>query len=185
MTAETKTRVRTRRAILDAAVSVLAKNPAASLADVAAEAAVGRTTIHRYFPERSDLLTAIGADVLDKIAAATDRSRPAEGPSLEAVARLCSEFFDLGENLTLIFNVPEFWEWEGWEQETAADRAMLDLIKRGQAEGDIDREMDAEWIQHLIWCMLYTAWSHTHTNGASKHESLTLCLRSLKKAIAA
>ncbi|GAA2582268.1 TetR/AcrR family transcriptional regulator [Actinomadura fulvescens] len=185
MTAETKARVRTRRAILDAAVSVLAKNPAASLADVAAAAAVGRTTIHRYFAERSDLLTAIGADVLDKIAAATDRSRLAEGPALEAVARLCSEYFDLGENLTLVFNVPEFWDWEGWEQETAADRALIDLVQRGQAAGEIDRALDPVWIQHLIWCMLYAAWSHVHTNGASKHESLTQCLRSLTKAIAA
>ncbi|MDQ3577436.1 MAG: TetR/AcrR family transcriptional regulator, partial [Actinomycetota bacterium] len=43
-------RARTRRAILDAAISVLSRNPAASLAEVAEAAQVGRTTVHRYFP---------------------------------------------------------------------------------------------------------------------------------------
>jgi AcrR family transcriptional regulator len=68
--AESGTRARTRRAILDAAVVLLAGDPTASLGDVAAAAGVGRTTVHRYFPERSDLLAAISTDVLDKVEAA-------------------------------------------------------------------------------------------------------------------
>ncbi|MEU1179064.1 helix-turn-helix domain-containing protein [Streptomyces sp. NPDC005820] len=52
----------TRRAILDAAITLLATDPTASLSEVAAAAGVGRTTVHRYFPERSDLLAAIGVD---------------------------------------------------------------------------------------------------------------------------
>ena len=38
---------RTRRALLDAAVSVLTKDSSASLAEVASVAGVGRTTLHR------------------------------------------------------------------------------------------------------------------------------------------
>lgn len=71
---ESGTRVRTRRAILDAAVSALTRNPQAALADIALVANVGRSTVHRYFPERSDLLAAIGTDATEKIAAATVRA---------------------------------------------------------------------------------------------------------------
>ena len=46
-------RTRTRRAILEAAMVVLAENGTASLADIASAAEVGRSTLHRYFPERS------------------------------------------------------------------------------------------------------------------------------------
>ena len=56
---ESATKVRTRRAILDAAVGALARDASASLAEVASAAGVGRTTVHRYFPERADLLRAL------------------------------------------------------------------------------------------------------------------------------
>ncbi len=46
----TPTRNRTERAILEAAVSVLARDRAATLPQIAQAAGVGRTTLHRYFP---------------------------------------------------------------------------------------------------------------------------------------
>ena len=56
---ESATRTRTRQAILAAAVTVFARDPSAALGEVAAAAGVGRTTLHRYFAERSDLLAAL------------------------------------------------------------------------------------------------------------------------------
>ncbi len=56
-------RERTRKAILDAAMTVLADNPSASLTDIAAAADVGRSTVHRYYPERTDLLRALARHV--------------------------------------------------------------------------------------------------------------------------
>ena len=51
-------RGRTRKAILDAAMSVLAENPSAPLSEIAAAAEVGRSTVHRYFAERTELIKA-------------------------------------------------------------------------------------------------------------------------------
>ena len=56
---ETGTRGRTRKAILDAAIRVLAADPSASLGQIADAADVGRTTLHRYFPDRAELLAAV------------------------------------------------------------------------------------------------------------------------------
>ncbi|MEV0219227.1 TetR/AcrR family transcriptional regulator [Streptomyces sp. NPDC050704] len=178
-------RSRTRRAILDAATVVLAKNSAASLGDVAAAAGVGRTTVHRYFPERSDLLNALGSDVLDKIAAATDRGRLDDGPALAALERLCQELFELGDLLTLVFDesLAAAWNWEGWDEDTDADRALAGLIERGHTEGAFDPDMDTDWIVQVLWSLLYVAWQRGRTGTGTKHEALTLCLHTLRKTV--
>lgn len=176
-------RGRTRRAILDAATSVLAKNSGASLGDVATAAGVGRTTVHRYFPERSDLVRALGADVLEKVAAATERARVESGAALDALERLCQELFELGDALSLVFDdsLSAAWNWEGWEEDTDADRALVRLVERGQAKGEFDTELDAQWIAEVLWALLYAAWERSR-QGSTKHEALTLCLRTLRKA---
>ncbi|MER5963463.1 TetR/AcrR family transcriptional regulator [Streptomyces sp. NPDC002057] len=183
-TAESATRLRTRRAILDAAVSVLSADHTASLGDVAGAAGVGRTTVHRYFPERSDLLAAIGADVRERVAGATGRARLDEGPAPEAVERLCLEFFELGDRLLLLYDVPQFIAWSGIEQETPADLALRSLLRRGQEEGTLDPEVDADWLQEVMWALLYTAWLQARDHATPKHTALSLCLHTLRKAVA-
>ena len=86
---ESATRTRTRQAILAAAVTVFARDPSAALGEVAAAAGVGRTTLHRYFPERSDLLSALATHLLEAVAAAMERAAPALGPAPEALGRVC------------------------------------------------------------------------------------------------
>ncbi|SFP02745.1 DNA-binding transcriptional regulator, AcrR family [Amycolatopsis arida] len=180
---ENRTRARTRRAILEAAVAVLSQNPAASLGDIAASAGVGRTTVHRYFPERAHLMAALNQYALEQIAAATERARLDDGTALEAFDRLCQEYFELGELLTLLFNDVELTASDAWDEETDADRALLRLVERGHAEGGIDPELEPAWVQQLLWCVLYGAWQHVQLNGAGKHHALGLCLRTLAKAL--
>lgn len=183
-TRESATRARTRRAILDAAVSVLTADHSASLGDVAEAAGVGRTTVHRYFPERSDLLAAIGTDVCDRVAAAADRARLDDGPASEALERLCLEYFELGDRLLLLYDVPQFVAWSGIEEESAADLSLLALIRRGQQDGTLDPEVDAGWLQDVMWALLYAAWTQARDQGTPKHTALSLCLRTLRKAVA-
>ncbi len=101
---ESATRTRTRRAILDAAVAVLARNPGASLGEVAAAADVGRTTLHRYFAERADLLAGLVGYANELVGEATARAELSHGSAPDALARLCREYFELGDALTLMFS---------------------------------------------------------------------------------
>ncbi|WP_043622442.1 TetR/AcrR family transcriptional regulator [Nonomuraea candida] len=183
--APTGARARTRRAILDAALSVLAAKPAASLSDIAAAAGVGRTTIHRYFPERSDLLAAIGSYLLERIDLATARARPDDGTGAEALERVCQEYFELGDVLLFAFENNQATEWVDWESESESDRILGRLIQRGHADGTIDPRLPPAWVAELMWSMLYAAWQHTRQNQVPKHTSLSLCLHTLRKAIAA
>jgi AcrR family transcriptional regulator len=181
---ESATRTRTRRAILDAAVSVLARDPSASLGEVAAAADVGRTTLHRYFAERSDLMAALAIYAHERVAEATARAALSHGAAPDALGRLCREYFELGDVLTLMFGGTV--DDEQFEHEEAPhDRELAALIERGQAEGTVDPQLSVNWIVYMLWALLYTAWSLMREASVPRHEALEQCLRSLHKAVAA
>ncbi|MFY1636351.1 TetR/AcrR family transcriptional regulator [Solwaraspora sp. WMMB335] len=182
--ARTATRARTRRAILDAAVTVLCRDPAAALGEIAVEAGVGRTTLHRYFPERTDLLDGLSRHVLERIATATERARTDEGLAVVALARLCQEYFALGDALALIFSDPQIACRPEWSEQTSADRTLLRLVERGHADGSIDSEVDPLWAQQLLWALLYASWQHVNDNSVARYDALGHCLRTLRKAFA-
>ncbi|MFF2086923.1 TetR/AcrR family transcriptional regulator [Nocardia sp. NPDC058176] len=185
MSVSTPAQERTRRTILDAAVRVLTRDLSASLADVAAEAGVGRTTVHRYFPERNDLIVAIATDTRDKLTAAQARARLDEGSTLEALERLCVELFELaGLQMMLALDNPVFTTWSGWE-DNPTERELRAAIDRGREAGELDAELDTRWIENLIWSFAYIAWiSVNDDSGMSRHLTLQNCLRTLRKALA-
>ncbi|MFC9998651.1 TetR/AcrR family transcriptional regulator [Nocardia sp. NPDC127526] len=180
--AESGTRARTRRAILDAAVAVLSRKPGASMAAIASRAGVGRTTMHRYFPERSDLIAALGADAIEKVNAAVARARLHDGPVLDALDRLCQEYFEFGDLFMLSYAEPQLLSGPEWEQHTPEEREFLDLIERGRAEGVIDARLGPAWVQQVLWALLFAAWEHIK-EGTARHEALSLCLLTFRKAI--
>ncbi|MER7417576.1 TetR/AcrR family transcriptional regulator [Micromonospora peucetia] len=174
-------RARTRQAIVDAAIEVLGRNPAASLGDIATAAEVGRTTLHRYFAERADLLAALGTEATARLDRATAQARMAEGTGASAVHRLCQEYFDLGSLLSLIFTEPETGTGStggGCDPDFAA------MVERGHRDGTIDPELPVDWVQSLIWSQLYAGWSYLAETDASRHEVLRLILRTVDGAIA-
>lgn len=179
---EVGVRNRTRRAILDAAIGVLSRRPGGSLAEVAEAAEVGRTTLHRYFPERGDLLAAVSADVQHRIAAAVDRARPAEGPARAALVRACRELFDLGDVLSLVFG-GALAERPEWQESSCADDLLLDVVRRGHGDGSVDAALTPEWVINLLWSILYAADAHARDHGSSRHEALDLATRSLAGAL--
>src|SRR5258706_16289366 len=54
-----------KAALLDAAVEVLVADPSASLAEVAEAAGIGRTTLHKHYATRDDLVRAVGHRAID------------------------------------------------------------------------------------------------------------------------
>jgi AcrR family transcriptional regulator len=175
---ETTTRARTRTAILRAAVIILGQNQAAPLSEIADAAGVARSTLHRYFPERSDLIDALRRFADDESNRATARAKLDQGPALDALVRLCHEYFDIWDTLTWSYldalgrepNPDDQWS----DDETAA------LIARGYADGTIDPRMPAAWLQQLLWSLIYCGSEYVR-QGASKHEALALTLDSLRR----
>ncbi|GIE95463.1 TetR/AcrR family transcriptional regulator [Paractinoplanes rishiriensis] len=174
------TRNRTRQAILDAAIETLAQQPAASLGDIAAAAGVGRTTLHRYFAERSDLMSAVVTEAGERLTRATVNARLGEGTGAEAVLRLCREYFDLGAVLSLVFGEAQLLAGDDCFGPDDGD-TFATAVARGHADGSIDPRLPATWLDNLMWAQLYAA---CHFEGhRSRHEVLDLLVRSYGGAL--
>ncbi|MDQ7906324.1 TetR/AcrR family transcriptional regulator [Phytohabitans sp. ZYX-F-186] len=181
-TQDTASRARTRQAIIDAAIAVLGKNLSAPLSEVATAADVGRTTLHRYYPERSDLLSAVRAESVLRLERATEHARLDEGTGAEALHRLCEEYFELGDVLSLVFGDPHCLEEVDRGQSGAEDRFKA-VVERGHRDGSIDPELPATWLESVLWSQLYAAWSYVTDSGESRHHVLRLMLRTLAGAV--
>jgi TetR/AcrR family transcriptional regulator, repressor for lfrA len=180
---ERGSRARTRQAIIAAAIEVLSGNPSASLGEIATAADVGRTTLHRYFPERSDLLKAITEETYARLNEATLRARLDDGTGAEALGRLCAEYFDLGSLLSLVFTEPNLVDTTAWDQSECGDVAFTALIERGHRDGTIDASLPTSWVQYVLWSQLYAAWSYVNEAGASRHETLRLLERTVVNSV--
>lgn len=81
--------------ILDAAQRVLAREPSASMEQVAAAAGLGRATVHRHFPSRQALLEALVEDLNARYRSAFEQARVMSGPPLVGLYRLTESAFEL------------------------------------------------------------------------------------------
>ncbi len=177
---ESGARARTRRAILDAAVAVLSADRSASLGDVAQAAHVGRTTLHRYFPERADLVDALGTEAVERTRAAVAAARLDDGDPVAALRRLAFEYFDLGPWYMVLFNELSGGEPEFWAESDAAEEPVRELLRRGQADGVLDDQLTVPWLVRTLWWMLFNAWAMHDEGEASRADALRMAVRSIE-----
>lgn len=187
MSEHTPAAERTRRAILEAGIAVLALNPGVSIAEIAARAGVSRSTFHRYFTDKAALKTAAHTLAADEWEAAVLRARLAEGTGLEAYRRLCTELMD---------SLPTLMWWmstagaedlpAGYEEPDHTDQQIADALRRGHEDGSIDPQLSVEWISNSVWAMLYAVYYiPAETSGVlNSFDARQQALRTLLKAAA-
>jgi AcrR family transcriptional regulator len=184
-TQATGVRARTRKAILDAAASVLARDRTATLADIAAAAEVGRTTLHRYFPDRGTLLSELSADSLEAIHRAFVDAATEEGPALDALRRLVAGLVAVGDRMLYLFNDPNYVDHSEDEEDDEDEKAMTRFIVRGQQEGVLDPHSSPEWISTVIWTMAYTGAMAVQSGTLPRHGVTQAVTRTLEGGILA
>jgi TetR/AcrR family transcriptional repressor of lfrA len=170
-------RSRTRNAILDAAMSVLADKPTASLGDIAAAANVGRSTLHRYFAERSDLLHALARHVHDLSNAAIEHAEPDCGPAVEALRRVVECQLDLGPIVPFVYNEPTI----AADAELAAlldtgDEVIVDVLNRASMRGSAG---PPDWPRLVFWALLNAGYEAVKLNSAPRVQIVDAIMASL------
>jgi AcrR family transcriptional regulator len=179
-----RARSRTRRAILSAAASVLGRDYHATLAQIADAAGVGRTTMHRYFPDRTGLINAAIEDSLAAIEQSVTDAAIDLGSPIEAMRRLVTAMVAVGDRLVFLFGDPRVLE--GRNAPGAApppEDPVIALIKRGQAEGAFDPSVSPEWIQRVLWSLVYTGYKDAEACGLPKHGIVSTVIRTLENGI--
>jgi AcrR family transcriptional regulator len=181
---ESGTRSRTRRAILSAAASMLARNPVATLAEIADAAEVGRTTLHRYFPDRDGLINATIDDSLQAIERSVTHAALDQGPPQEAMRRLVAAMVDVGDRLMFLFGDPRVLEgYPSAGPPMTSEDPTIALIERGQADGVFDPQVSAVWIRHVLWALVYTGVEEAASGRLPRHGVTATVIRTFENGI--
>jgi len=149
-----------RDVVLRAAAALLATDSGASLAEIAAAAGVGRTTVHRVFPTRGDLLTALALEAVERLTSALASARLDDGPATDVLARVVEEVLPLSDELAFLDSGPEVWDLPQMRDAWWSVTASLDtLVQRGQLEGDIRGDIPAEVVVEAFTGILLGVWN--------------------------
>ena len=118
---------------------MLARDRAATLAEIAEAAGVGRSTLHRHFADREELVAAAVEDSLAALGQAVEDAALDQGPPVEAMRRLVAAMAGVGDRLRFLLATPGVLE--GREGPAPSDGPVIELIERGQAEGAFGPEV--------------------------------------------
>ena len=180
----THAQARTRAAIIDATVSVLAVNRAASLPVIAQAAGVGRTTLHRYFPDRDHLIREVTVDSIALVRDLVVRAATAEGAPIDALQRLVASFLSESDRIVFLFKDPAVLHSIPVDEQPSDDLVM-DLIRRGQAEGVFTDDLNAVWIEHALLALVLQGCEDVRTGELPAHASVTTILRTFLRGASA
>jgi AcrR family transcriptional regulator len=179
------TRARTRQAILAAAATVLARDRNATLPAIAEAAGVGRTTLHRYFPDRETLIAATVGDSVEVIGRAVVDAALDEGTPTEAMRRLVTAMVAVGERLMFLYGDPRVLEDHDSPDSVLEPQndAVMGLIERGQREGAFDDGVSADWIQHTLWALVYAGCEGAERGRLPRHGVASTVVRTFERGI--
>jgi TetR/AcrR family transcriptional regulator, mexCD-oprJ operon repressor len=131
---------RVAAAILDGAARAFAmQGEEASMNDIAAAAGVARATVYRYFPNRAALFDELAQAAVDDADARLAAARIDEVEPEEGVVRAVRALVDVGDSFVLLARQRVRSDPERFERRLS--QALRDLFERGQADGDIRRDI--------------------------------------------
>ncbi|OHV64539.1 TetR/AcrR family transcriptional regulator [Pseudofrankia sp. BMG5.36] len=145
-------------AILDAATRSLRRNPDVSIADIAAEAGVGRITLYGHFKTRADLVEAVLARTISHANAAFD-GLDLSGDPVRALATLVTSSWRIVEQHRGVLGAAS--RELGHERIRDAHDDILarvgQLVERGQAEGVFRGDLPGSWLVTVMLTLMHAA----------------------------
>lgn len=172
-------------AIIDAATACLARDPDASVNDIAAAAGVGRVTLYGHFESRGALV----AEVVDRALRQTDEAldqvdlggdaRDALGRLLEATWHLTHRFGALV--VAAQTALPEA------ELREAHEKPVLRvkrLLRRGRKEGSFRADLPLDWQVTTIQAVLHAASGAVHRGEITAERAPALVRATVLGALA-
>jgi len=173
---ESGVRQRTRRAILDAAIAIWARDFSASLSDVADHAEVSRSTLHRYFPDRQSLIDASLVDASTTIERETTAAVAGCTTAREELETLMRVLVDRGEMLIFLFADPDRFSGNPhWDE--SEDENLYELIERAQQEGTLTAEFVPAWVQGVFYSLAYVAAESINAGQMPRHRAADVAVQ--------
>lgn len=174
--------VRTRAASLAATAAVLAANRSATLPDIAAAAGVARTTLHRYFSNRKRLIHEATMDSIGVLTEQLIQSATDDGSAIDAMRRVIAALVSVADRVLFVFGDPGV-----LRNIPRADHPysllVLELIKRGQADGTFDPELSAEWIEHVLFAVVVRGCEDAGAGDLPRYAVASTIIRTFERGV--
>ncbi|HJE77674.1 MAG TPA: TetR/AcrR family transcriptional regulator [Brevibacterium epidermidis] len=177
---------RNRAKILAATPVALRKDPEASVADIAAEAGVGRMTLYGHFKTRAELIDATLVDGLDG-AEAVLADVPLDGDPSEAFEALITSSWMLLERIRAVLVVAqrELQPARIREMHEKAEARMRGLLERGQREGAFRADLPVDWLLAVTHLTMNAAAEEVTAGQLDRDDAARVIVTTLHSAFAA
>ena len=178
---------RSRAAVLDGATRLLLESPDLSLGELASRLGIGRTTLHRMFPTRQDLLTALAHDAIDHLEEVYTVVGLADADDvLAAVGRLVERLVPLGPRLMFLLRAAELRDDPDLDRrEEALDRPLRDALGRAAGRGELDPALPPQWVLETLFGQVWVAWELVEKGVLAAADAAPLVLRTWLRGVAA
>ncbi|PXX65255.1 TetR family transcriptional regulator [Nocardia tenerifensis] len=164
---------RTVRAILDAAERVLSENPNATLEQIAEAAGVARTTVHRRFANRDELVRTMAITAWRRIAAAVDAARPQTAPPLVALHQATANVIEIKYGASYALDRVDGADPELAELQADVFAKCDAVLERARADGFIAPDADPTWVRRVYLALINeTVHGNTELDGAADPDAL-------------
>ncbi|MER5303287.1 TetR/AcrR family transcriptional regulator [Streptomyces lasiicapitis] len=166
---------RSRVAVLDAALRLLAERPDAGMAAIAAAAGVTRQTVYAHFGTRDALLNAVADRITDQAMAAMDEAEENGGPALDSLLRLQDigwRLFERNPVLLQLGSTKAGADADRVRHEPVAAR-LTRLIEKGQRSGEFDPAPPATWLVAAVTALGHAAGDEVGAERLSAEEAAT------------
>lgn len=176
---------RAARPLLDIAATVLVSDPAASLAEVAEAAGIGRTTLHKHYSTRDDLLRAVGHRAIDLWEQAVGAVATVTGDDA-GLRDLIAAMIPNGPQLAFLWRTPAFdHDDEIQARWRAAEARCLAVLKQAQDRGMLSAVAADWWLLQTFYALIYTAAESVQAGRLAPRDAPALVLSTYLHGIGA
>jgi len=175
-----------RQPLLDVVAEVLVADPSASLAQVAEAAGIGRTTLHKHYATRDELIRAVGHRAIDLWEQAVEAVRQDQDEPDGGLRALVDAMVPIGPQLAFLWRTPAFDHMDEiakpWR---AVEDSGLEVLRRAQAAGLIAADVPQFWLLQTLYSLVYVAAESVRSGHLAPRDATDLVLRTLLHGIGA
>ncbi|MGH3277367.1 MAG: TetR/AcrR family transcriptional regulator [Streptosporangiaceae bacterium] len=170
-----------RPPLLDVAAEVLVTNPGASLAEVAEAAGIGRTTLHKHYATREDLLRAVGHRAIDLWEKALDEVTDGPDGGLRAIT---AAMVAIGLQLGFVWRTPVLdGDHDLTQRWNAMEERGLAVLRRAQDRGVLAPGTPDWWLLHTFYSLIYVAADNVSAGRLAPFDAPDLVIRTFLRGV--
>jgi AcrR family transcriptional regulator len=164
---------------MEAAFQLYNENPAASLADIAERAGVGRATLHRHFKTREELMIDLAKAAIKELDAAVENVVVNASSYTQALKLTLEAIVPLADRQWFLYREPLDDHPEIAVQLQRQFKELAGAVDQAKEEGSFDSNVPTAWIVKAFDNLTFAAWEMVHAGEATPKQAAALAWRSL------